>query len=240
MPHFRHESFSYYQVDRPIISGADVLLREVEEMSKSLGMITTASITEVSMFKDANDGSVELIEPKRLVRPIEEPAVDVFRATDLRMVLFRRVVRSDLVQSHQLKLIESKFDQNEKLISELEIDQDQADCLPVECDRVKIIEDKAYGRTMALVPTADASKTRIVQRQAASCRRELGGIVNLGRDTIFEAGVIPLATVPDMIDDISTNRFVDRINGDLLPRKVTLGKVAAYMSVMLSNTLIND
>ncbi len=239
MTRHEHKSYAYYQIDRPVVGGADSFMRRLKELSPMLGSVTTTAMTEFVDIELADMGENAM----RVVRPLQEPVLDVFRQNELRLVLYRRIVDSSNIKANLLHSIDAKVEDNHAFKEGL-IASQQGDINgfgSVICDKVELQSDLALGNTLVLVPKINNKVHESIVTQTKACKDFLDNdIPEFGRDSKTLTGVIPVASIvgatnPNAIDDL-----IDCINQEHLPQRLALGGIHAYRTYALSNTFQYD
>lgn len=249
------ESYNVLQVDRPIISGADAFLARVADIGERvMGSIAATSLPELVLLGSENE--VEHLqhgEPTTTLRTLQKSRIDVFSETDLKMILLRRVVPTDMSSSYKFNHKAARFEETrspspkkrsqkslqikgKSITQEMDAISAKHGLDPKDtgllCDSITTINDPQWGLGLALTPKTGSKASRVLAEQE---HRAFKFLKEQSPKSAYDSNPwmpsIPFVSLPDDIEDAEFERFSDMItdpDSKILPVRVVMGGVAAY------------
>lgn len=243
MSNQERESYSYLQVDRPILSGADDFLECVNDIGvRVIGTIGSAAIAENVLVAEEN-----AIETQH--RTINHPKVETYSPRELRMILLRRAVPSKMSPTFNFTHKAAQFNERRGAKSQSKryrrsstgsiVDQlnavgrgqglERVDSRII-CDKVVDISDPVFGHALALSPRSGDGTTFTLTRQARKSEQELKIMSEkIAYSSEAWTPIVPFASLPENITNAEYTKFVELIDEQLKPAiRLIMGGVEAY------------
>lgn len=254
MTHTNHEGYRYLQVYRQVVNNpVDFTSKVATLASRIFGQAVSTAMTETGMAAADYEDQRDSLEPIRSLTTVRSPAFDVYRPTDLRLLLLRRTVSLALsgynlnnhaghftgqqpmvfkprsgksVPSGNQSPVRSGF---EKISAAHDLNPRR---LIVKFDTIHEIHDRGFGRELALAPKIGQVASESLNEESDYCQDALEKLAQrTANPSASVSTVVPFMQVPSLPPGSrQKERFVELLYDpemNILPVVLVLGPMYA-------------
>lgn len=256
MTQSNHEGYRYLQVYRPVTNRPQEFLSSIALLGLRLfGEQPSTSIKESGMdFTQSTEGGLRVIEPATNLTTVNQPVLDIYRPSDLRLLLLRRTVSTLMGGRYNLNSQAAHFTASQpkefrpksgRMYTKGPKNPVRSDfhdisrsygenpnSLVVTFDHIQEIQDRGFGRELALEAKVGSVSSDILFEESEYCT---GIIEDLAPRTANPSSpitpVVPFMKVPErQLNGNAKERFLDLIYDKelkILPVVLVLGEMWA-------------